>query len=435
MEQKPLASSSSPGAPSEAPPAIDAHVSRRSRGFKTFSSVQNNRDYRFLWAGNTFANCAQWIQVFTVGWLVLEISGGSALLSSTVIGVRSLPVLLMGPWAGALTDRWDRRKFAIGLQVWMAVAAVLFAAVVASGEVRVWHAFVYMVISGIGFTSMQPVRQSLIANTVAREDMGNAWGLHAMTANSMRLIGPLIGGVLIETVGFKWNFIVQAGLYIGMLLLLLPMRTPYREGSANRGVSMWSNMVEGMRYIWTNRALLQLNVVNLGRSIVLHPIAFFIPVYTQDVLNAHTGTGTMLITALGLGGLTSSVIVASWQFYTKRGMVSLISLAAGAVCILALSQSHWLWLSVIAIASVGFSQTYFVLSNTTSIQSIVPDFIRGRVTSVWLYADGLIPMWVFLIGLTAEFTGIATALTIVGGLALSAAVYFLLQFKEMRGIN
>ena len=72
----------------------------------TFDSLIRYRDNRLLWTPNFCSNSAQWFQLLTVGWLVLEISGGSALLSSTVIGVRSLPVLLMGPWAGALGSKW-----------------------------------------------------------------------------------------------------------------------------------------------------------------------------------------------------------------------------------------------------------------------------------------------------------------------------------------
>jgi hypothetical protein len=72
---------------------------------KTFSSLQNNRDYRFLWTGNLFAHAAQWLQMFTIGWLVYSISGGSALHSVAVAAIRSLPILVIGPWAGVLADR------------------------------------------------------------------------------------------------------------------------------------------------------------------------------------------------------------------------------------------------------------------------------------------------------------------------------------------
>ncbi len=110
----------------------------------------------------------------------------------------------------------------------------------------------------------------------------------------------------------------------------------------------------------------------------------------------------------------------------------MISMAAAAVCIIILGQSHWLWLSLPTLAMVAFFQSNFSISNLTSLQTLVPDHLRGRVNSVWLYMDGLIPMWVFFIGLLAEVTDTGFALTMVGIAALAAAVFFTVRFKEIR---
>ena len=80
-----------------------------------------------MWLGNFFAQSAQWMQILTVGWLVLKLTDNNALLTGTVIGVRTLPVLLIGPWAGVLADRVDRRKLIMIAQLCMAAAAATFA--------------------------------------------------------------------------------------------------------------------------------------------------------------------------------------------------------------------------------------------------------------------------------------------------------------------
>ena len=425
---EPAGKASSPASAEDGPPP-------RRHGLKTFSSFYNNRDYRFLWVGNLSGNVGQWLQVFTVGWLVLEISGGSALQSATAVGIRSLPVLVLGPWTGAMVDRLDRRKFAIVLQLWMAIAAVLFAVLVASGHVQVWHAYAYALLNGIGFTSMSTVRQSLIANTVRRSDLANAVALNSMGGTSTRLLGPLIAGILITTTGFVWSFALQSALYVGMFLLLLPMKTPYREDRDVRQASIWAYMAQGARYIWGNPALLQLNVVNVARTIVFQPVMFLLPVYTREVLSAGAGTGTALMTAMAIGGLTAGFIITSWRFFTKRGVVSMTCLAGASVCMVALGQSHWVWLSIAVMTVMGFFQANFLIANQTSIQTIVPDYLRGRVTSVWHYLDGLIPMWVFLLGLLAEFAGVSLALTVVGIGVFATSTFFLIRFKEMRSLG
>jgi MFS family permease len=113
--------------------ANQARVRSRRGGLKTFSSLKNNRDYRYLFTGNLFANGAQWLQLVTIGWLALDVSG-SVFHSIMAVAVRALPTLLLGPWGGVLADRWDRRKLAMATQAGLAVSAFIFAALVARGR-------------------------------------------------------------------------------------------------------------------------------------------------------------------------------------------------------------------------------------------------------------------------------------------------------------
>jgi MFS family permease len=130
----------------------------------------------------------------TIGWLALDVSG-SVFHSIMAVAVRALPTLLLGPWAGVLTDRWDRRKLAMLTQAGLAASAFIFAVLVARGQVTsIWYIYAYTLVSGVAFTIMQPVRQALIANTVRPADMGNALALNAMTVTSMRLVGAAAGG-------------------------------------------------------------------------------------------------------------------------------------------------------------------------------------------------------------------------------------------------
>ena len=400
-------------------------------GLKTFTALQNNRDYRFLWAGNVAANGAQWLQIFTIGWLVFSISGGSALHSVAVAGIRSLPILVIGPWAGVLADRLDRRKLLIATQFSLAVLAAAFALVVASGRVEVWHAYTYMSLAGIGFAIKQPLRQALVANTVQRSDLANAMGI-----TSMRLAGPLLGGILIGAAGFKWNFFFEAGLYVVMVLLLLPMRTPYRQtSSSSRSSNLVASLLEGLRYIFGNAVMRRLTIVNFVRTSVFMPLILLLPVYTQQALGAGVGTGSIMIAVMGIGGFTATFVMATWGFFAKKGAVVLITLLTGSIAILMLGISHWLWLSLAMMLIMGLSQTHFIVSNQTLIQTMVPDDLRGRVSSVWHYESGLIPLAAVAIGVVADRVDINTALTGVGVIALALGISFAVRFKDIWSLD
>lgn len=404
-------------------------------GFRTFDSLRNNRDYRFLFAGNISANGAQWLQIFTVGWLVLSISEGSALHSVAVAGIRSLPILGLGPWAGVLADRIDRRLIAIVTHIVQVVLAVGFAVLIAGEWVQVWHAYLYMLLSGAAHAAQQPVRHALVANTVPRSDLANALALNAMGVNIMRLSGPLVGGLLISTVGFKWNFFFEAALYGGMVLLLLPMKTPYREASTARRVSAFANLKDGLVYILGNSPIRRLTMLNFLRTTVFMPLVLLVPAYTQNALDAGVGVGTVMVALMGSGGLTTTIIVATWGFFTRKGLVVLLSLLSGSLVVMLLGLTHWVWVALPLMVLMGLSQTHSVVSNNILIQSLVTDNLRGRVSSVWHYESGLIPLAAVGIGYAADRVDINTALTVVGAAASVVGFIALLRFKDVRELD
>ena len=142
------------------------------------------RDFRFLWVANFFANTAQWLQLLSVGWLVRDLTdsfASSGLLVVAVGGMTTLPTLVVGPWAGVLGDRIDRRKLVMAVQSFMTVAAISFAIVVHSGYIEWWHAYVYVFVSGTCWSISITMRQTLVANTVPREALVNAYASNTLT--------------------------------------------------------------------------------------------------------------------------------------------------------------------------------------------------------------------------------------------------------------
>ena len=291
-------------------PAPDGAPTQQSPRFRTFSSLRH-KDFRLLWAGNLFEHMALWLQLISLSWLVWNLSD-SALQSGLAAGLRGLPTLLIGPWAGVLADRMDRRKLVIGAQVLHTGVSAVFAILVVTDAVQVWHAMLYAIVSGVCFGFIMPARQALIVNTVPREDLGNAFALSAMTVTSNRLIGGILGGLLITTVGIHWNFFVEAAAYMVTGLLLIPMKTPYQEASTARESSVLTNLKDGLVYVWRdNRIITHLMVMNFVLNMAFIPIPALLPAYTTAVLHSEANVGGYLLAAQGVGGVAATVFLAS----------------------------------------------------------------------------------------------------------------------------
>jgi MFS family permease len=416
-------------------PGVVADRGAKSRlpRLQTFSSLRN-RDYRYLWMGNLFNNGANWLQQLTVGWLVYDLSE-SPFLVGTVGGFRAVPFLLIGPWAGVLADRVDRRILVLSSQTLLAVSAFLFALLVASGQVQVWHAFAYITVSGIAHSILQPVRSALVANTVPRQDLPNAYALHAMSITSSRFIWPAIGAVLLGVFGFTVNFFVESALYIALAILVIPMRTPYREQHAARHASALSDLKEGLRYVWKDKPILQLIVMSFIPNFFVQPSLYLLPVFAGTVLNRGPEIFGTLLSVNGVAGFGATLIIASFGYILKKGTASLVSLTIASTGAILLGQSHWLPLSLLAVALIGFGQTTFRTSNGTLIQILAPDALRGRVQSIYHFDHGFTPLASFIIGLFAEFYTAPGAVTVVGIASLVLSVYFLLTFRRIRQLE
>ena len=420
----------------------------------TFDSFIRYRDYRFLWTANFCSNSAQWFQLLTVGWLVQALTVGSstsALQVVTVGGISTLPVLLVGPWGGVLGDRVDRRKLIMACQVIMATAAVLFALLVESGNVQVWHAYAYVLFIGVPLSITRPVRQALIANTVPREAFGNAYAANTFTIAGTRMIGPFFGGVVIAVFGFTWNFLVEAALYTTTILVLIPMKTPYRSEarainqrsplssgarSAGRSISPLADLREGIRFICKEeRAILNLMLLSLVPNVIMNPVLFLLPVFTSQALHRGADVGGYLLAATGFGALASAVTIASVGFIIKKGRVVLGSVVIGSVALILFAHAPWLIMTFAFIILMSAALNAFRTSEGTLIQLLTPDRLRGRVTGLQAYGQGFVVFTSLLIGWFAGISSITIVITCVGGVSLALAIFSLLTSVRVRQLD
>ena len=410
----------------------------------SFYTLKRYPDFRYLWAGNFLTVGAQWIQVLTVGWLVLDLTNGNALLTGTVVGIRTLPVLIIGPWAGVLADRADRRKIVMITQCVMAVVEAAFAVLViasdldsepVAGPLRWWHAFIYMGIAGVAHSVIQPVRQALVANTVPRHDLASALALNGMAHPSMRIVGPALGGLLIATLGYKWNFFLEGLAYLGIVLLMIPVQLRYREGTNRQPGSVLRSMGEGLAYVGREKRILQLIVMSMIPNFVFSPLAFLLPVFTTEVLHRGAGSGGLLAAAVGGGGIVAAIIVSSIGYVFRKGMVTGLGLVGGAVFVLLFAQSHWFLTSMLLLGGLGFCQYIFRVGNSTLLATITPDALRGRVMSIYFLDNGFTPLATLLISVLVHFWTPTGAFTVIGAVCVALAVLQLVFFRQVRQLE
>ena len=406
---------------------------------RTFDSFAY-KDYRYLWIGNFFANNAQWLQLLTVGWLVRGLTAGSStstLFVVTVGGMSLLPGLIMAPIAGTLGDRMDRRKLVIGIQAFMAAFSFLFAVMVGQQLVTVWHAYIYVFVSGVCVSISQNSRMALVANTVPRHAMAHAFATNVLTIPGTRMIGPFIGGILITTLGFFWNFTLESLLYLGTILVFLPINTPYAQTRrARANTSFLSDLIGGFTYVWKDkRVLLYLTMLGFIPNTILQPVMFLLPVFTDEILRRGADVGGYFLAINGLGGLLMALFIASFGFVFKKGNIVLWCALGSSIFILLFSYAIILPLAFLLIMLFASTQTAFRTTNGTLMQLLVSDDMRSRVTSLQRYSMGGVIISSFAIGWFARLTSVSIALLAMGIIATIIAAAFYIFAKQIRELD
>jgi len=394
-----------------------------------------HRDFLYLWLSNLCNASASWFQQITVPWVVWQVSH-SPFWVGVAGGMRSFPFLFIGPLAGVLADRVDRRKMVLVVQSSLAVVVFAFAIGMQGGyvigKVGIVYAILFTVIAGVLQTLIQPVRQAMVANTVPRQDLWNAIALNAIAGNVARVVGPGLGGVLIAWLSPAVNFFIQGGLFVIMGVMMLPIKLPYREELTARRSSVMANLKQGFSYVVSDRLIRHLLMLSYIPALFVASVLQLMPVIADEVLGKGAAGFGFLVLAMGIGGLLGTICFASLGGAFSRGGVGLLALVLLSCAVIALGLSTWPVMSLGAMFCMGFLRIAFQINNNTLLQVSVPDGLRGRVMALYHLDHGFTPLASMAVGLMAEFLFARLVVVLVGSASLALALYALSAYKDVR---
>ena len=375
----------------------------------TFAAFEH-RNYRLYWFGNLASLIGTWMQNIATGWLVLTLTNSPFFvgLNSTVTW---LPAWFVSLPAGAMADRFDKRKLMILTQSLLALFALVLAALYWTHVLTIYYVLIISCVSGFVASMNGPIAQTLVPDLVGRKNVLNAIALNNAMFNSARIIGPAIAGVFLGTIGAGGCFGINSASFLAIIgaLWLIPHRAEE---------SVWHQIKEGLRFVRGHpdiRVIVILTAVFSSFGIIYLPL---MPVFARDVFHAGAREYGVMMTCVGIGAVVGGLTLATISKTRHKGRILILGTAGIGIVSIALSLVHDVRLALPLIALIGFCQTSITSLMNTLIQTIAPEHIRGRALSVYMLAfNGMFPLGCLLGGAIAQRFG-APAATLVGGCAV-----------------
>lgn len=389
--------------------------------------------YRSLWVANLACNAAVLIQSVGASWSLVE-HGASPQVVALVQTALSLPLMLMSPLSGAISDRIDRRLVMLGAQFLMGLVAILLVVLEQTGNNSAPLILGCMFLSGCSLAFNGPAFMSSIADTVPRERLPDAVLTNAIGLNLARSVGPATGGILLAAAGVAINYLVAAALALGLVLLLWRWRPTYPAVDQPTGVGekLIGAIGEGFRFAMATppvkAALIRTGLFTGAFSI----IQALMPLIASKLLSGGPDLYGFLFGCFGVGALVGALAGTRLRrMTTHEGLVRLCIVVLSVTgLVVALSTS--VAISAIAVGLAGGAWVVALAIFNTTIQLGSPRRIGGRTLSIYqmsVFAGVAGGSWIG--GLIADGFGTAAALLAMAAIgALTLAAGFVLPIAE-----
>lgn len=390
-----------------------------------------NPTFRNLWASNIGSTFGTMMQMVGASWLMLTLTQSPQMVALVQTCV-TLPLLMLSLVAGALADTFDRRKVMLAAQSFMLVTAMILAVLGFMGVLTPSLLLLFTFLIGCGGAIHVPTWQSSLRDIVERQELPSAVALHSMAFNTMRSVGPAIGGTLLTVAGAPLLFLLNAVSYLPLMGALWRWRGP-AAGPAHTREPLTSALASGLRYSSMSPGLLRVFLRGTVFCTCGVSVMALMPVVAGDMLDGGPELYGALLGAFGVGALIAAFLMPlARKHVTNEVIVRTAFLASGFATLLLV------WGGFIATAMLAtlIAGCCWVMSNAlynTIIQLSTPKWVVGRSLSV-LYTGlfGGMTFGAWFWGVLAEAQGTGFALTIAGVcLIVAAALGFVFGLPEV----
>lgn len=370
-----------------------------------------SRDYRVFWMAALVSSVGSHMQLAALGWVVAVLTESATKVALVAFGT-IIPLVVLSPVAGSLTDRHPRRRLLlVTMAVQTAQATALFVTW-AAGVREFWLIFALAVVGGIATGLNGPVFQAFVPELVPRGDLPNAVMLNSAQFNVAKALGPIAAGVLlVNTAGASWCFLLNALSFGAVMIAVGSIREGRHPPPQARASGYWRDFVDGTRHVLAQPGLRTAIGVNMFVAAVGQPLVPLIPIVALELHGADSVQYGVLAGALGVGAILGAVLTGRLDGRWAPSSILVLGLLVYAAFTGFVALSTSLTTGLVAITGAGAGFLVVIATDNSCIQGLAREPWRGRVLGIWLTAYGVAyPVGVLVQGVLADHVGVRAVL-------------------------
>jgi MFS family permease len=389
------------------------------------------RNFRLFFGGQLISQVGNWLTLVAQALLVLELTDSGVALG-VLAAAQFGPVLVIGPFAGLVADRSDKRRLLMTVQALAMAQSFCLAALAVLDRPPLAAIYGVALLGGIAVAFDNPARRSFVVEMVPEDDIGNAVSLNSALMTGSRVVGPALAGLLVTTVGYGWCFLLDGVSYLAVLAGLWRMDpAQLRQAPVTRRgrgqVRAGLRYVRGVPELW----------VPLAMMAVIGTLAFnfqtVLPLFAIRDLAGSTVTFTLLMSVLSLGSLVGALATA------RRRTISVHTVGVNAVAfgvalgLLAVAPNQAVAFPVGLL--LGLASIAFMTASTAIVQMRSDPSMRGRVLALQAMVFlGSTPIGGPVVGVVAERFGARYSLALGALATVAAGAWGLLRLHRRRPV-
>ncbi len=396
------------------------------------SSKHHMGPFMVVFAGQAFSLFGSRLVQFALVWWITETTGLASTLAFASI-VAMLPQVLLGPFAGALVDRWNRKTVMMVSDSFIALMVVALAFLYGTGAIRLWHVFLAMFTRSLGGAFQWPAMQATTSLMVEKESLSRVAGMNQSLNGLAAIVAPPLGAFLMEVIPIQTILLIDVATAVLAVGPLFFIRVPQPSSGSDEALGLktvLSDMREGAVFVWSWKGLRVIMGMSMLINFLMSPAFSLLPLVVTNHFNGGAVELGWLQSANGVGMIAGGLLLGAWGGFKKRVVTAMTSLVISGVFIVVFSFMPPP-LFLVAVGCVFIFAVFNAMANGTffsSIQAVIPPQMQGRVFTILMsLSGGMTPLGLAVAGPVSDSLGLLFWFRI-GGFVLAlmgAAAFFI----------